>query len=199
MQLALVDRLTEFLDRAHFIFHCPLYPPSGTLSQGHPRGRNTATWLTRKQRFREEWGPERIGTLPDPLHRLHALRREVLCQRLAQLKAHGRIPRVCLYTHVPTGVARASSLDEARTYAASEQWRIKNDQCVADRLAAAPIHRPGWRLVLRLIRAGDVDGVVVPTYDSISRHLDEYENQLGLVEHFGGFVALATPETGGPR
>lgn len=200
MPLALADRLTEYLDRASYVYGWPLYPPPKAWSSPEqPRSRRPPAWMDTERRY-ERWCPDRLGTLPDPLVRIRSVRREVLSQRLAFLEAYGRIPRVILYALSPFGEEPARSFAVIRTYAGAEQWRVRADQCIADRLSVMdPMQRPGWRLVLHLIHAGHADGVVALTYAAISQHVDEYEAQLHLVQHNGGFVALATSETGGPR
>jgi hypothetical protein len=198
--LTLADRLTEFLDRAHFVHEWPLYPPPETWSPEGPRPRKTPTWMDAERRVHERWCPDRAGALPEPLVWLGSVRREILSQRLAHLEARGRTPRMCLYALSSLGEELAGSFAMARTYAAAEQWRVRGDQCIADRLGITdPMQRPGWRLVLHLIRTGHAVGVVALTHASISPHLHEHEAQLDLVGHNDGFVALATAETGGPR
>ncbi|MET8021312.1 hypothetical protein [Streptomyces decoyicus] len=151
-----------------------------------------------ERRAAEQWHPDRVRITPDQLVLLRAERREILSQRLTQLEAHGRTPRVCLYGLNPVGAQPARSFAAARAYTDGKGWRVGADRCIADQLSKAdPMHRPGWRWVLHLIRAGRVDGVVAQTHTDISQHLDEYELQLDRVGHHGGFVALVTPEAAG--
>ncbi|MEU9485989.1 hypothetical protein AB0D83_20385 [Streptomyces decoyicus] len=151
-----------------------------------------------EQRSAERWHPDRVRITPDQLVLLRAKRREILSQRLAQLEAHGRTPRVCLYGLNPVREQPARSFAAARAYTAGKGWRVGADRCIAPRPGKTdPMHRPGWRWVLHLIRAGHADGVVALTHSDISLHLDEYELQLDRVGHHGGFVALVTPEAAG--
>ncbi|MEU7316501.1 hypothetical protein [Streptomyces sp. NPDC007083] len=46
----------------------------------------------------------------------------------------------------------------------------------------------------RLIRAGYADGVVVTRYSAISPCVEEYEEQLDLIDQHLGFIALMRPE-----
>lgn len=195
--MPLSAQLTEYLDRAAFFTQFPLHPPTETSpipARPAGRGRKTPAWMDEEGSSRRRL--ERPDTLPDPLIRLGSVRRDVLAQRLNDLATRGRTPRVCLYTHAVGGQDQGATLTEVRAQVTAEGWKVKG-QDVVDRITAAPAHRPGWRLILRLVRAGDVDGIVVTAYSNVSRHLDEYEEQLDRVEQLGGFVALATPETGG--
>ncbi|WP_435244257.1 hypothetical protein [Streptomyces sioyaensis] len=198
MPLALAEELTEFLNRAAYVYKWPLYPPPETWSPKRPRPRRAPDWMDAEQRSTELWHPDRLRITPDQLVLLGAERREVLNQRLAHLEAHGRTPRVCLYGLNPVGEQPARSFTAARAYTDGKGWRVGADRCIADRLRRTdPMHRPGWRWVLHLIRAGHADGVVALTHSDISLHLDEYELQLDRVGHHGGFVALVTPEAAG--
>ncbi|MFE6459240.1 hypothetical protein ACFVP0_17510 [Streptomyces cinereoruber] len=199
VSLPLSEQLTEYLNRAAFCAQIPLHPPAEILStppRSAGRGRKAPEWMEEERRSRSRWHLERPGTLPDPLIRLGSVRRDVLAQRLSDLATRGRTPRVCLYTHAVGGRVQEATLAKVRAQVTAEGWRIKSPD-VVDRIAAAPAHRPGWRLVLRLVRAGDIDGVIVPAYDDVSQHLDEYEEQLDRLDQLRGFLLLATPETGG--
>ncbi|MFD0551597.1 hypothetical protein ACFQ0X_22200 [Streptomyces rectiviolaceus] len=148
----------------------------------------------------ERWHPDEVRITPDQIVRLGITRREALDQRLTHLSAHGRTPRVCLYALTPVRNQPPRSFAAARDYANDEGWRVCADHCIADGLPKTdPMHRPGWRWVLNLVRAGHVDGVVTLTHTEITQHLDEYELQLDLVDHHGGFVALVTPENVGAK
>ncbi|MFD3909987.1 hypothetical protein [Streptomyces sp. NPDC058603] len=148
------------------------------------------------ERRLDEWRhPDRVRISPDPLIRLETARRRVLDQRLAYLEAHGRTPRVCLYALAPLREP-TRSFAAARTYANGKGWRVSANRCIADRLSTTePMHRPGWRWALHLIRTGHADGVVALTHTAIGQHLDEYELILDLMDLHGGFVALVTPES----
>lgn len=67
------------------------------------------------------------------------------------------------------------------------------DAVNTDRLASVDL--PRNRVPLGRPHAGHTDGVVVLAHTDISPHLDEYELQLDLMAHYGGFVALVTPES----
>jgi hypothetical protein len=196
MPLSLSDRLTEFLDRAQHVYGWPVHPPPETSSPGCLRSRKAADWMEAERRLDEWWHPDRVRVTPDPLVRLAAARKRVLDLRLAYLEAHGRTPCVCLYVLAPLRGRPVSSFAAVRTYADGNGWRVGADGCVTDRLSTTdPMCRPGWRWVLRMIRAGHADGVVVLTHTAISRRLDEYEISFDLMDLHGGFVALMTRET----
>jgi hypothetical protein len=200
MPLALADRLTEFLDRAAYVYRWPLYPPPETGSPERPRSRKAPEWMDAERRSEERWHPGRVRITPDQLVRLGTERGAVLDQRLTHLKAHGRTPRVCLYALTSLREQPAHSFAAARVYADGRGWRVSADRCIADRLGKTdPMHRPGWRWALHLVRTGHADGVVALTHAEISQHLDEYELQLDLMDHHGGFVALVTPEGAGVK
>ncbi|MFJ9434888.1 hypothetical protein ACIRQY_35345 [Streptomyces sp. NPDC101490] len=193
MPLALSTLVADVLDRAAFLTETPLHPP---VRRPPGRGRRTPGWMEAERQFRPY--PVHEFILPDPLARLAAVRRDLLAHRLGALDARQRTPRIVLYTHTMTAPVTSESFAATRVYADAQQWRTGWDSIV-DCLDVPPRRRPGWRLALRLVRSGDLDGIVVPAYDAISHHLDEYEGELGLVEHVGGFLAMAVPETGGPR
>ncbi|MEV6424736.1 hypothetical protein [Streptomyces sp. NPDC051662] len=153
-----------------------------------------------ERRLDEWWHPDRVRITPDPLVRLGTARKRVLNLRLAYLEAHGRIPRVCLYALAPLRGQPACSFAIAREYADGMGWRVSAEGCITDRLSTpAPIRRPGWTWALRMVRAGHADGVVALTHTAVSRHLAEYEFNLDLMDFYGGFVALVTPETAGTK
>ncbi|MFI2353732.1 hypothetical protein ACH5AG_03400 [Streptomyces anulatus] len=200
MPLALADRLTEYLDRAAYVYRWPLYPPPEPWSLEPARPRKAPAWMEAERRASLRWRTDEIRITPDPIVRLGVARREVLDHRLAHLEAHGRTPRVCLYSLNPLRERPAPSFTAPRAYATDEGWRIGADLCIADRLRKTdPMHRPGWRWVLHLVHAGHIDGVVALAHTDISPHLDEYELQLDLMAHYGGFVALVTPESAGAK
>ncbi|WP_185893260.1 recombinase family protein [Streptomyces sp. WAC08241] len=199
MPLPLSEQLTEYLNRAAFYAQIPLHPPAGilsTLTRPAGWGRKVPAWMEEERLSRSRWRLEPPGALPNPLVRLGSVRRDALAQRLSDLATHGRTPRVRLYSHAIGGRNQEATLAKVRVQVTAEGWKVKGPD-VVDRIAAAPAHRPGWRLVLRLVRAGDIDGVVVPAYDDVSQHLDEYEEQLDRLDQLRGFLLLATPETGG--
>lgn len=186
--------LTEYLDRAAHLYDVPLHPPT-------PASRHisrTPAWMDAEREFHARWWPERVGTIPNPLVRISAQRREVLTRRLEQIEAHGRVPRVCLYAAGPSGPDQKEALDAAREFVSSNGWRMKGEHS-ADVYGTSPDHRAGWGEIVRMIRGSFLDGVVVPTYDDISHFASEYEVQLGRIDMAGGFVALVSPETGGSR
>ncbi|MFD3514878.1 hypothetical protein [Streptomyces sp. NPDC058657] len=200
MPLPLADELTEFLDRAAFLFQCPLYPPPQTLAPVPAPSQQSTTldWMDVERRSAERWNPQKVRIAPDHLVRTGIERREVLSRRLAQLEARGRTPRVCLYS-VSQG-RPAPSFAASRTYATDQEWRTGPERCITDRLSTvSPLHRPGWRWVLHLIRAGHADGVVALAHTAISQHVAEYRHSLRMVEQHGGFVALVTPESMRPE
>ncbi|MET8690533.1 hypothetical protein ABZV77_40640 [Streptomyces sp. NPDC004732] len=212
--LPLAARLTEYLDRAAHVYGHPLHIPRqadgmqlpGTApSPAQVRPRTSPAWMDAEARAAARWRSGRTPAIrADQLTGLGHIRREVMSQRLQQLDAHGRVPRVCLYgvgmnRELSTGRV---SLDAAFEYAGSQGWRVRTEHAVADLLHhTAPAQRPWWRWVLRQVRAGHADGVVVLAYEHISPHLDEYEQQLDLMAESGGFVALVSAEnsTGGQR
>lgn len=200
MPLALADRLTEYLDRAAYVYQWPLYPPPEPWSPEPARPRKEPAWMEAERRNSQLWRTDEVRIMPDPIVRLGIARREVLDHRLAHLEAHGRTPRVCLYSLNPLRERPTPTFAEPRAYAAGEGWRIGADHCIADRLRKTdPMHRPGWRWALHLVHAGHIDGVVALAHTDISPHLDEYEPQLDLMAHYGGFVALVTPENSGAK
>ncbi|MEU1484516.1 hypothetical protein [Streptomyces sp. NPDC005752] len=153
-----------------------------------------------ERRSSERWRTHQVRITPDPIVRLGISRREVLDHRLMHLEAHGRTPRVCLYSLKSLRERQASTFTTSRYYASGEGWRVSAEHCIEDRLQKTdPMHRPGWRWVLHLVHAGHIDGVVVAAHTDISPHLDEYELQLDLMAHYGGFVALVTPESAGAK
>lgn len=196
MPLALTDKLTEYLDRAAYVYQGPLYPPLEPWSPEPARPRRTPTWMEAERRASERWRTNEVRITPDPVLRLGIARREVLAHRLTHLNAHGRTPRVALYSLNPLRERPALAFAGPRAYATGEGWRIAADHCIADRIRKTdPMHRPGWRWALHLVHAGLVDGVVTEAHTDISPHLDEYELQLDLMAHHGGFVALVTSES----
>ncbi|MFJ6101829.1 hypothetical protein ACIQHY_12610 [Streptomyces sp. NPDC092359] len=191
--MSLAVEVAEFLDRVAFLTEPPLHPP---VRRRAGRGRRTPGWMETERRFRPY--PVHEYTLPDPLARLAAVRRDLLVHRLGFLDARCRTPRALLYVHAVTTAATAPDVAAARAYLAERRWRAVREDIV-DRGDVPPRRRPGWRLALRLVRSGDADGIVLPAFDAISHHLDEYEDELTLAERAGGFLALARPETGGLR
>ncbi|MEV0577220.1 hypothetical protein [Streptomyces sp. NPDC050392] len=196
MPLPFAAKLTEYLDRAAYVYQWPLYPPLESWSPEPARPRKTPAWMEAERRASERWRTNEVRVTPHPILRLGIARREVLAHRLTHLNAHGRTPRVALYSLNPLRERSALTFAGPRAYATGEGWRIAADHCIADRIRKTdPMHRPGWRWALHLVHAGLVDGVVVAAQTDISPHLDEYELQLDLMAHYGGFVALVTSES----
>lgn len=155
-------------------------------------------WMDREREFEAELHPHQVHVEVDPLVRLMDDRRQVLDQRLISIASAGRTPRVCLYLIAADGSDPGRSRNTARDYAHRQAWQTSTLQVFTDRPSATdPLLRQGWSQVRQQIRSGFVDGVVALTHSAISPHLDEYELQLSLIAHHGGFVALVTPETGG--
>lgn len=196
MPLALAAKLTEYLDRAAYVYQWPLYPRLEPWSPEPARPRRTPAWMEAERRASEQWRTNEVRITPDPILRLGIARREVLAHRLTNLNAHGRTPRVALYSLNPLRERPALTFAGPRAYATSKGWRIAADHCIADRIRKTdPMPRPGWHWALHLVHAGLVDGVVTAAHTDISPHLDEYELQLDLMAHHGGFVALVTSES----
>ncbi|WP_367435268.1 hypothetical protein [Streptomyces celluloflavus] len=80
----------------------------------------------------ERWHPDRVRITPDRLVLLGAKRREILNQHLAHLEAHGRTPRVCLYTLNPVGEQPARSFAAARAHTDGKGWRVGAYRCMAE-------------------------------------------------------------------
>lgn len=196
MPLALASKLTEYLDRAAYVYQWPLHPSLEPWSPEPARSHRTPAWMEADRQASERCRTNEVRITPDPILRLGIARREVLANRLTHLNAHGRTPRVALYSLNPLRERPALTFTGPRAYAIGEGWRIAADHCIADRIRKTdPMHRPGWRWALHLVHAGLIDGVVTAAHTDISPHLNEYELQLDLMAHHGGFVALVTSES----
>ncbi|MEV6421731.1 hypothetical protein [Streptomyces sp. NPDC051662] len=139
--------------------------------------------------------PEKIRVEADPYVPIAAARREILEGIVTQLRARGRVPRVCRYALAVGGQEPRHSLDAAAAFAVRQSWRIGVGQSYTDHHGAAEsLTRPGWCLVRQQIRAGYADGVVVVTHSVVSPHIDAYKQQLNWFGAHFGFVALVVPE-----
>ncbi|WP_251060337.1 hypothetical protein [Streptomyces sp. ISL-100] len=152
--------------------------------------------MDEERAFQARHDPSEVRVATDPVVRLMKARIDVLDNRIAQLWAVGRVPRVCLYALPIGGQEPTHSREKARQFALQKGWQTGMGQAVTDRHGATdPQTRPGWSFVCQQIRSGFADGVVAVTHSVISPNLDEYEVQLQLVEAHLGFVALVTSET----
>jgi hypothetical protein len=149
------------------------------------RERADQAWLT----------PDRVSFEVDPYVPIAAARRENLDRIVAQVRARGREPRVCLYAIFFEGQVPRASLDSAAEYAQRQSWQVLSGQTHMDSDdLVVPGERPGWGLVRQQVRAGFADGVVVVTASVISHEADEYRSELDWFEEHFGFVALVVPE-----
>lgn len=157
--------------------------------------RRTQNWMDHERAVRAQMHPDEVRVSVDPYGPIGAARRENLERVVAQVRARGRIPRVCLYAPSFDGQVPRASLDSATNYAERQSWQVGPEQFYTDPSGAtAPQDRPGWTLVRRQVRAGFVDGAVVITADVVSRQADEYREELGWFEEHHGFIALVVSE-----
>ncbi|MGQ4513136.1 hypothetical protein [Streptomyces sp. DW26H14] len=129
---------------------------------------------------------------------LMAVRQRILWRQLQRPRPANRAPRVCLYDLATSRQVSKSFLGTAHGYAARQGWKVTR-QRFTDQTdgpeAPDPLFRPGWSSVRSEIRAGRIDGVLVPAYRVISSDLDEYEFWICLIERHRGFIALMASET----
>jgi hypothetical protein len=150
-------------------------------------------WMDCERAFDEWLHPAKSRVEADRFVRLMRVRRELLHQRVAQLQARDRVPRVCLYVLSVGGCEPTHSPEAARAFASEQGWQVGS--CYTDRHDGTdPMARQGWGQALQQICAGYVDGVVVLTHSVISPDVDAYEQQVVWFEVNFGFLALVTAE-----
>lgn len=157
--------------------------------------RSNQNWMDRERADHARLYPDEVRVATDPYVSIAAGRRENLERVVAQARARGRDPRVCLYALSIDGQVPRASLVAAANYAERQSWQVGPKQSYTDpNSATAPKDRPGWGLLREQIRAGFADGVVVITAEVVSCRIDEYRRELGWFEEHRGFVALVASE-----
>ncbi|HBF84502.1 MAG TPA: hypothetical protein DD420_32615 [Streptomyces sp.] len=157
--------------------------------------RRTQSWMDRERADHARLYPHEVRIEVDPYGPIGATRRENLDRVVAQVRARGRNPRVCLYAPSFDGQVPRASLESAANYAERQSWQVGPQQFYTDPSGAtAPQDRPGWSLVRQQVRAGFADGVVVITADVVSRQAARYREELDWFEEHHGFIALVVSE-----
>lgn len=170
--------------------------PEGRAEAGAQTTLRSGTdWRGRESALQHSLYSDGVGVAPDPDIRLMNRRCATLGHRVAQLKARGRTPRVCLYALTADSQGPVPGLDKARALAVREGWQVGAEQVFVDDYGPSiPATRSGWVAVQRQVRSGFADGVVALTPSAIAPCREEYESQLRwFTEHFG-FIALVHAE-----
>ncbi|MFD9428472.1 MULTISPECIES: hypothetical protein [unclassified Streptomyces] len=151
--------------------------------------------MDRERADRARLYPDEVRVAADLYGSIAAGRRENLERVVAQARARGREPQVCLYALSIDGQVPRASLDAAANYAERQSWHVGPKQSYTDpNGATAPKGRPGWGLLREQIRAGFAEGVVVITAAVVSCRIDDYRRELGWFEEHRRFVALVASE-----
>lgn len=105
-------------------------------------------WMDEERVFQARHDLSEVHVSTDPVVRLMKARGDVLDNRIAQLWAVGRAPRVCLYA-LATGCQEPThSLEWARQFVLRKGWQTGTGQAVSDRHGATDPSDTRW-LVLR--------------------------------------------------
>jgi hypothetical protein len=157
--------------------------------------RRAPDWMDVERQWHATCYTDKVRVEPEPHARLAALRCANLQHVVAQVRAKGRSPRVCLYAlsigdHWPT-----NSLEASAAFAVRNAWQVGGEgQTITDHYGCpTPELRTGWSLVRKQVRSGYADGVVVTTTSVISPRPEEYEQELRWFELHRAFVAVVAP------
>ncbi|NEA50483.1 hypothetical protein [Streptomyces sp. SID10815] len=111
--------------------------------------------------------------------------------------------RVVLYAHITDTTDPALLLAELRAFAEARDWDCSEEHHYFDIGLAGSTRRerPGWFEVSRLLREGEVDGVVAPSESHIVNspsEQGEFRAWLATIQRFTGYLHESEHEAAAP-
>ncbi|MFE2163891.1 hypothetical protein ACFXB3_02220 [Streptomyces sp. NPDC059447] len=140
-------------------------------------------------------GDEGLQVTADPHRRLMYLRQNMLHEATHALRRNGRTPRVALYVCTRSYDPDPTDQFDLLHAIASQRGMRAGAEFTDGNGPTAIERRTGLLKALEQVRRGFVDGLLCPTFEHISPHLDEYEHVLRTTAQRRWFVALGSPET----